>query len=332
MHLLLLEIDGSLADIRRRLEEAQNVGLTSGSKSGAYWRKLYDPAMIAQDELIPGSREFVLYLAAHKWRVVLLTKRSRVRTVYDATVSWLSDHGFDPFWFQITMKDVRFSHLSIAEWKALIAWWYASEGDSHFVYQRAVLVEPMRSIRTATLDHWNARQSGQELEVYATLQEFAEHLKLGIQRPKLIDPLLQPSYTGACQDIDFANERMWIEESQHAEEEQVSDDPLPIVGRMSSRVESGLYERSRTQEENQSTPLVEEVSSQCDADEKEDEIASEFEDEAVEEDTFHARRSKSVVFPRSDDLPYTRRAPEKKGKRAPKEQRTYNLAHLTLDE
>ena len=247
MHLVIIELDGLIADYRHRLEAAQKVGHPA---SGAYWKQFYDPVLIAQDPLVPGSAELLHYLTAHQWRVVLVTKRTWMRSIHDATVSWLAAQGFDAFTYQLKMKDTRFTRMPYEEWKAVITHWFTSEGEPHSGYQRVALVEPERSSRLLTLAYWSTMHTGINLETYARFLDFSQQLPLGKYRAEL--------------------------------------EPLLAAGPTFDQDDDGEQE---------------------------------------EENTALTHPAKMVIFPRSDEDPSMRRAPDKPTP-AQRGHRTYTLAHL----
>ncbi len=321
MHLLLIELDGPIADHTRRFEEACKIGQVPGAKSSAYWKQLYDPNWLAQDTLIPGSRELVQFLAAHKWKVVFLTKRSGLRHVYEATSQWLTMHRFDPFLYQLKMKDMRFSHLSLAEWKALLASWYAAEGEPHFAYQRIVLIEPVTRVRTAILDAWNARCLGQELETFASLGDFIQHIALRKHRQEF-EPLLQEITPLDQESISITDEDLWLQDNT-TEEGYETGTYLPADVRKAFSLEDIPYEEHTTMTESHASLIEEAVQAWQDA-------CAEDAPDAVEEELLPIRRTISVVFPHSEEDPSLRRKPEKK-RRQKHKTREYALAHLDTE-
>jgi len=192
MKLLMIEMDGSdcIANISARVEYAQTAADTpQGFQSKLFWTLLNDPSRIAQDQVVSGAQEFLLFLAQHQWKIVLLTHRQRSQAVLSATHAWLVAHGFDPFFFELVFLERYHSALSQAEWKLMKLLTYSREAEPTFRFQRVVFIEPNDALRQRIQEQWSLL-SDTSVDFYAGITAFSTQIALGEQRA-VIAPLLE---------------------------------------------------------------------------------------------------------------------------------------------
>lgn len=208
MNLLLLEMDGPdcVADHSLRLLEAQTSGYAP--RTPDYARHLYQPELMELDVPVTGSREFIEFLAQHRWRILLLRSCLKTRSQYHATKRWLKKHGFDGFYYELVLKELRYGTLPTMEWKSLKAGWYGSEGGLQFSYGRIVYLDPAQNTRDFVQSQWSSA-TGREIETYSGFSQFSPHITLKGFRAK-VEPLLEQHITDAIvvQELHAASEAM----------------------------------------------------------------------------------------------------------------------------